>query len=112
MILAYNPRADYSEETRNSVLQQDPGPEQMQIEVIDDASPNGAPTEFIRKLAGKRVTVHCEPRNLGLAGIWNRCIERARGESFRRDHIASDSHCSRSRFALKLLTMINLTAAN
>jgi hypothetical protein len=40
----------------------------------------GAPTEFIRKLAGERVTVHCEPRNLGLAGIWNRCIERARGE--------------------------------
>jgi len=80
MIPTYNPRADYLEETLNSVLQQDPGPRQMQIEVIDDASPNGAPTEFIRKLAGKRVTIHCEPRNLQLAGIWNRCIERARGE--------------------------------
>ena len=54
--------------------------DQMQIEVIDDASPNGAPTEFVRKIAGERVKVHCEPRNLGLAGIWNRCIERARGE--------------------------------
>jgi hypothetical protein len=43
-------------------------------QVIDDASPNGAPTEFISKLAGKRVTVHCEPCNLGLSGIWNRCI--------------------------------------
>ena len=52
----------------------------MQIKVIDDASPNGAPTEFIRELAGERVTVHCERGNLGLAGIWNRCIERARGE--------------------------------
>jgi len=80
MIPTYNPRADYLEETLSSVIKQDPGPDQMQIEVIDDASPNGAPTEFIRKLAGKRVTVHCEPRNLGLAGIWNRCIERARGE--------------------------------
>jgi len=69
MIPTYNPRADYLEETLWSVIKQDPGPDQMQIEVIDDASPNGAPTEFIRKLAGKRVTVHCEPRNLGLAGI-------------------------------------------
>ena len=80
MIPTYNPRADYLEETLWSVLKQDPGPDQMQIEVIDDASPNGAPTEFIRKLAGERVTIHCEPRNLGLAGIWNRCIERAQGE--------------------------------
>src|SRR5438034_3858233 len=80
MIPTYNPRADYLEETLWSVLKQDPGLDQMQIEVIDDASPNGAPTEFIRKLAGERVTVHSEPCNLGLAGIWNRCIERARGE--------------------------------
>jgi glycosyltransferase involved in cell wall biosynthesis len=80
MIPTYNGRADYLEETLRSVLQQDPGPDQMQIHVIDDASPNGAPTEFIRKLARKRVTVHCEPRNLELAGIWNRCIERARGK--------------------------------
>src|SRR5439155_1572443 len=76
MIPTYNPRADYLEETLWSVLKQDPGPDQMQIEVIDDASPKGAPTEFIRKLAGKRVTVHCEPRNLGLAGIWNRCASK------------------------------------
>jgi GT2 family glycosyltransferase len=78
MIPTYNPRADHFEETLWSVLKQDP--DQMQIEVIDDASPNGAPTEFIRELAGERVTVHCERGNLGLAGIWNRCIERARGE--------------------------------
>src|SRR6476660_2949045 len=59
MIPTYNARADYLEETLRSVLQQDPGPDQMQIEVIDDASSNGAPTEFVRKLAGKRVAVHC-----------------------------------------------------
>jgi glycosyltransferase involved in cell wall biosynthesis len=80
MIPVYNPPLPYLEETLRCVLDQDAGADQMQIEVIDDASPNGAPTEFIRKLAGERVTVHCEPRNLGLAGIWNRCIERARGE--------------------------------
>ena len=80
MIPVYDPPLPYLEETLRCVLDQDAGADQMQIEVIDDASPNGAPTEFIRKLAGERVTVHCEPRNLGLAGIWNRCIERARGE--------------------------------
>jgi glycosyltransferase involved in cell wall biosynthesis len=80
MIPVYNPPLPYLEETLRCVLDQDAGADQMQIEVIDDASPNGAPTEFIRKLAGERVTVHCEPRNLGLAGTWNRCIERARGD--------------------------------
>jgi hypothetical protein len=35
---------------------------------------------LVRRIAGDRVTVHCEPKNNGLAGIWNRCIERARGE--------------------------------
>lgn len=38
MIPTYNPRPDYPEDTLHSVLQQDPGPEQMQIEVIDGRS--------------------------------------------------------------------------
>ena len=80
MIPTYKPRADYLEETLKSVLQQDPGPGQMQIEVVDDGSPNGAPVELVRRLADDRVSVHREPANNGLAGIWNRCIERARGE--------------------------------
>jgi glycosyltransferase involved in cell wall biosynthesis len=80
MIPTYNPRADYLEETLRSVLQQDPGPAQMQIELVDDCSPDGAPVELVRKIAGDRVTVHREPSNNGMAGAWNRCIERARGE--------------------------------
>ena len=80
LIPTYKPRADYLEETLKSVLQQDPGPGQMQIEVVDDCSPDGAPVELVRQVAGNRVAVHQEPANNGLAGIWNRCIERARGE--------------------------------
>jgi len=80
MIPTYKARADYLEETLKSVLQQDPGPAQMQIEVVDDCSPDGAPFELVRRLAGDRVGVHREPANNGLAGIWNRCIERACGE--------------------------------
>src|SRR5262249_51540781 len=80
MIPTYNAPANYLEETLKSVLQQDPGPAQMQIEVVDDSSPDGAPVELVRRVAGDRVAVHREPANNGLAGIWNRCIERARGE--------------------------------
>jgi len=80
MIPTYKARADYLEETLRSVLQQDPGPGRMQIEVVDDCSPDGAPVELVRQVAGDRVSVHREPANNGLAGIWNRCIERARGE--------------------------------
>jgi glycosyltransferase involved in cell wall biosynthesis len=80
MIPIYNPRLDYLEETLRCVLDQAPGRDQMQIEVVDDGSPNGVPVEFIQKIAGDRVAIHSEPRNLGLAGIWNRCVERAIGE--------------------------------
>lgn len=80
MIPIYKPRADYLAEALRSVLQQDPGPAQMQIEVVDDCSPDGAPEQLVRDIAADRVTVHREPKNNGLGGIWNRCIERARGE--------------------------------
>ena len=79
MIPCYNAPPDYLAATLRSVLQQDPGRELMQIEVIDDASPNGAPVELVKKIAGDRVTVQREEKNRGLAGIWNRCIERAQG---------------------------------
>ena len=52
----------------------------MQIEVVDDCSPGGDCSAFVREVAGDRVVVSRENSNLGLAGIWNRCIERARGQ--------------------------------
>jgi glycosyltransferase involved in cell wall biosynthesis len=79
MIPTYNPRADYLEDTLHSVLQQDPGPEQMQIEVIDDRSTDDLAAQTVRRVGGGRVSFHAEPQNRGLAGTWNRCIERARG---------------------------------
>src|SRR6266481_3717770 len=79
MIPTYNPRAEYLEETLKSVLQQDPGPDQMQIEVVDDCSKDDTASEVARRIGTGRVTFHAEPQNLGLANAWNRCIERARG---------------------------------
>jgi glycosyltransferase involved in cell wall biosynthesis len=80
MIPTYNARTNYLEETLRGILQQDPGQEQMQIEVVDDCSSDGAPLELIRQIAGDRIAVHREPKNNGLPGIWNRCLERARGK--------------------------------
>jgi glycosyltransferase involved in cell wall biosynthesis len=80
MIPTYKPRADYLKETLKSVLQQDLGPDQMQIELVDDCSPDGAPVQLVREIAGDRVTINCELRNNGVAGNLNRCIERARGK--------------------------------
>src|SRR6266513_6293985 len=79
MIPTYNPRPDYLEETLHSVLQQDPGPEQMQIEVIDDRSTDDVAAQTIRRVGGGRVSFHAKPQNRGLANTWNRCVERARG---------------------------------
>jgi glycosyltransferase involved in cell wall biosynthesis len=80
MIPTYNARPDYLEQTLRSVLAQDLGSEEMQVEVVDDCSPQGAPLELVHRIAGDRVAFHQEPKNNGLAGIWNRCIERARGK--------------------------------
>lgn len=80
MIPTYNAKPGYLEETLRSVLAQDPGPALMQIEIMDDCSPNGAPVEVVQKVAGDRITIHRGEKNLGLAGIWNQCIERARGK--------------------------------
>jgi glycosyltransferase involved in cell wall biosynthesis len=79
MIPTYNPQADYLEETLKSVLQQDPGPDQMQIEVIDDCSNDDTASEIVRRFGAGRVMFHREPENRGLANAWNRCIGRARG---------------------------------
>jgi glycosyltransferase involved in cell wall biosynthesis len=79
MIPTYNPQADYLEETLHSVLQQDPGPEQMQIEVVDDGSLDNTAAEVIRRVGAGRVSFHAEPQNRGLANTWNRCVERACG---------------------------------
>ena len=79
MIPTYNPRAEYLEETLLRVLKQDPGPEEMQIEVIDDCSNDNTACEVTRRVSAGRVTFHRELENQGLANAWNKCIERARG---------------------------------
>jgi hypothetical protein len=79
MIPAYNPGLDYLSVALRSVLDQDPGPEQMQIEVVDDFSTKVDVASMVKGFAGERVGYFQNPNNLGLAGCWNACIARARG---------------------------------
>jgi glycosyltransferase involved in cell wall biosynthesis len=78
MIPAYN-RTKYLEKALTSVLSQDPGPEEMQIEVVDDASSVDDPEPVVRRVGGDRVSFVRNPRNLGLMPNFNNCVERARG---------------------------------
>jgi glycosyltransferase involved in cell wall biosynthesis len=54
MIPTYNPLAEYLEETLKSVLQQDPSPEQMQIEVVDDWSRDDIASDVARRIGTGR----------------------------------------------------------
>jgi len=77
MIPTYN-CAVYLSAALESVLQQDPGPERMQIEVVDDASGDD-PEAVVERVGRGRVGFHRHPRNLGHVDNFNACLERARG---------------------------------
>jgi GT2 family glycosyltransferase len=78
MIPAYN-NGQYLRRTLESVLCQDLGPDEMQIEVVDGGSTKDNPAEIVRDLGSDRVSVYRLPANRGLAHTFNNCIDRARG---------------------------------
>jgi GT2 family glycosyltransferase len=71
--------AGFLRETLRSVLAQDPGPELMQIEVVDDASSDD-PEAVVRELGEGRVEFFRQPRNVGHVENFNTCLRRARGQ--------------------------------
>lgn len=78
MIPTYN-CAHYLPETLKSVLMQDPGPEMMQIEVVDDGSTQDNPEALVRELAGDRVQFFRQPQNVGYIRNFETCLLRSRG---------------------------------
>jgi glycosyltransferase involved in cell wall biosynthesis len=77
MIPVYN-SSKYLARTLESVLDQDPGPARMQIEVVDGHSTIDLPE--LQQIAGDRISVFRHAQPLSMAANWNSCIERARGE--------------------------------
>src|SRR5260370_41738394 len=64
MIPAYN-CSEYLRGNIQSVLQQDPGPEIMQIEVVDDASTDADVESLVRDIGQGRVGYYRQPENVG-----------------------------------------------
>lgn len=79
MIPTYN-STTYLAETLKSILVQDPGPEVMQIEVIDNCSTQDDPEPLVRELGQGRIALYRQAENVGMIGNFNTCLERARGE--------------------------------
>ncbi|WP_062291799.1 glycosyltransferase [Nostoc piscinale] len=79
MIPTYN-CANYLKETLLSVLTQDPGLEQMQIEVIDDCSTKDDPETVVKDIGQGRVSFFRQQQNVGATANFNTCIQRAKGE--------------------------------
>lgn len=71
--------AAYLRETLLSVLRQDPGPEMMQIEVVDDHSTLDDPEAVVNEVGRGRVAFYRRPENGGhLANLYT-CLRRSRG---------------------------------
>ena len=72
--------ARFLRQTLEFVLQQDPGPEVMQIEVVDDDSTLDDPEAVVRDVGQGRVAFHRQPRNVGHTKNFETCLKRARGK--------------------------------
>jgi glycosyltransferase involved in cell wall biosynthesis len=79
MIPTYN-CAGYLRETLASVLAQDPGFDQMQIEVIDDHSTKDDPERVVAELGQSRVAFYRQSRNVGHTENFATCLRRSKGK--------------------------------
>jgi len=79
MIPVYEPDR-FLIDTLKSVLAGGLSREEMQIAIVDDASPTGDVAKLIAEAgASDRVELHRADRNRGLAGNWNYCLQLAHG---------------------------------
>jgi glycosyltransferase involved in cell wall biosynthesis len=98
MIPTYN-CANYLRETLASVLAQDPGPEVMQIEVVDDHSTKDDPAAVVEELGRGRVSFYQQPENVGYIRNFETCLQRSRGKWI---HLLHGDDCVRESFYRKM----------
>lgn len=98
MIPTYN-CARYLRETLASVLAQDPGPDIMQIEVIDDCSTKDDPAAVVSELGRGRIQFYRQPQNVGHTKNFETCLKRARGKLIHQLH---GDDCVRDGFYRKM----------
>lgn len=78
MIPVYN-CSKFIEETLRSVLDQDPGSQLMQIEVVDDASTDADVEAMVKAIGKGRVDYYRQPQNVGSLRNFETCINRSKG---------------------------------
>src|SRR5882757_2983365 len=78
MIPSYN-CSNYLRETLLSVLAQDPGPEKMQIEVIDDHSTDADIAALVAEIGKGRVEFFRQEENIGSLRNFETCLNRSVG---------------------------------
>lgn len=71
-------RRQFLQQCLDSILDQDPGPDEMEIRVVDDASPSDL-RDFVEGLGRGRVTYERNPTNLGLYPSTNLAIQGSKG---------------------------------
>jgi glycosyltransferase involved in cell wall biosynthesis len=98
MIPTYN-CAEYLRETLASVLAQDPGPDVMQIAVVDNCSTEDDPAAVVAELGKGRVEFYRQPENVGPMNNSHTCFELARGHLI---HLLHSDDCVCDGFYEKL----------
>jgi glycosyltransferase involved in cell wall biosynthesis len=63
-----------------SILEQDPGPEKMQIEVVDDCSTDMDIAALVAGIGKGRVCYYRQERNVGSLRNFETCLQRSRGQ--------------------------------
>lgn len=66
-------------QTLESVLIQDPGPEKMQIEVVDDSSTDGDVGAMVQKIGKGRIGFFQQEKNQGSLRNFETCLNRSKG---------------------------------
>jgi GT2 family glycosyltransferase len=79
MVPTYN-CAGYLGEALRSVLSQDPGPDRMEVVVVDDCSTADDPSSVVREVGRGRVRFVRHEVNQGHVRTFNHCLSLARGE--------------------------------
>lgn len=79
MIPAFN-CYEYLHETLTSVLAQDPGPEHMQIMIVDDYSTDGDIALLIETIGKGRIEYFRQKKNVGSLRNFETCLNLARGK--------------------------------
>lgn len=91
--------ARFLRQTLESVLIQDPRPDSMQIEVVDDHSTRDDPEAVVTEVGRGRVAFYRQAQNLGHTKNFQSCLMRARGRVV---HLLHGDDCVRDGFYRKL----------